>query len=328
MEAIMLQCENRPDLPQSNFEAWTASFRSACGRYTPERVEANDFAGWVRSVSGFGFAAVDIAGNVNRIERTHRDTRLDGVDQYAAVFQIAGQSTVSQNDQLVKLAAGDVVLVDKARPVTYVSDSKSTQWLSLQLPRKSLISHLGFEPQGGASGRGGPPARRLLYEVAQNALKSDKEPFSPANSYLQLAVYDLVGALFAPDSWSGSRPTDKLLNRIRGVIRDRFADPDFGPWQVATEAGISLRYVQKLFTERGSTCSEYIYSLRLDHAAHLLHRRPLLGTRQPLSEVAYACGFRDYPHFARKFRHRFGYSPGGPPGGHGRHAAIGGTEIK
>jgi AraC family transcriptional activator of tynA and feaB len=127
---------------------------------------------------------------------------------------------------------------------------------------------------------------------------------------MQLAVYDLVGALFAPDSWSGSRLTDKLFNRIRGVIRDRFADPDFGPREVAAEVGISLRYLQKLFTERDSTSSEYIYSLRLEHAAHL--RRPLLATRQPLSEVAYACGFRSYPHFARKFRHRFGYSPGGP----------------
>jgi AraC-like DNA-binding protein len=35
-----------------------------------------------------------------------------------------------------------------------------------------------------------------------------------------------------------------------------------------------------------------------------------LGTNQPLSEIAYACGFRDYTHFARKFRHRFGHSPG------------------
>jgi AraC family transcriptional regulator, positive regulator of tynA and feaB len=110
----------------------------------------------------------------------------------------------------------------------------------------------------------------------------------------------------------------KLLRRIRGVIKDRFADPDFGPCDVAAEAGISLRYVQKLFTERGSTCSEFIYSLRLDHAAHLLHRRTSLGTSQPLSDIAYACGFRDYTHFARKFRHRFGHAPGAHSGGNGR----------
>jgi AraC-like DNA-binding protein len=35
---------------------------------------------------------------------------------------------------------------------------------------------------------------------------------------------------------------------------------------------------------------------------------------QPLSEIAYACGFRDYTHFARKFRHRFGHAPGAHSG--------------
>jgi len=40
----------------------------------------------------------------------------------------------------------------------------------------------------------------------------------------------------------------------------------------------------------------------------------LTGTGQPLSEIAYACGFRDYVHFARRFRKRFGYSPGAHAG--------------
>jgi AraC family transcriptional regulator, positive regulator of tynA and feaB len=109
-----------------------------------------------------------------------------------------------------------------------------------------------------------------------------------------------------------------LFARIRGLVKDGFADPDFGPREVAAVAGISLRYLQKLFTAHGSTCSEFIYSLRLDHAARLLHRRASLGTGQPLSEIAYACGFRDYTHFARKFRNRFGHSPGGRAHASGR----------
>jgi AraC-like DNA-binding protein len=128
---------------------------------------------------------------------------------------------------------------------------------------------------------------------------------------MELAVYDLVGALFAPtEPSSGSRHADKLFARIRHIIKDGYADPDFGPHEVATGAEISLRYLQKLFTERGSTCSEFIYSLRLDQAARLLHRRGSLRASQPLSEIAYACGFRDYTHFARKFRQRFGHPPG------------------
>jgi AraC-like DNA-binding protein len=212
---------------------------------------------------------------------------------------------------------GDVALVDAARPVTYFANNGSEPWntVTLNLPRESLVSHLGFDPPGGICRRGVTTAGRLLFELIRNTDKAEGSAFSPADSYMQLAVYDLVGALFAPsDPWPVSRYADKLFARIRGVIKDRFADPDFGPSEVAAEAGISLRYLQKLFTERGSTCSEFVYSLRLDHAARLLHRRALLNTSQPLSEIAYTCGFSDYTHFARKFRRRFGH----PPGAHRR----------
>jgi FixJ family two-component response regulator len=67
--------------------------------------------------------------------------------------------------------------------------------------------------------------------------------------------------------------------------------------------------LQKLFTQCGSTCTEFIYSLRLKQVARLLERRKLLSTGEPISAIAYACGFRDYTHFARKFRRRFGHSP-------------------
>jgi AraC family transcriptional regulator, positive regulator of tynA and feaB len=46
----------------------------------------------------------------------------------------------------------------------------------------------------------------------------------------------------------------------------------------------------------------------------------LLETREPISSIAYACGFRDYTHFARKFRRRFGYSPGAQSVAQGRAA--------
>jgi AraC-like DNA-binding protein len=209
---------------------------------------------------------------------------------------------------------GDVALLDAARPAAcFAGDA---QWLRVQLPRQSLVSHLGCEPQGGSCAHGGMPATSLLFDLVRDADKADESASSPADSYMQLAVYDLIGALFAPSGpLPVSRHADRLFARVRGFIKEGFADPDFGPRDAAVEAGISLRYLQKLFTARGSTCSEFIYSLRLDHAAHLLHRRALLATSQPLSEIAYACGFRDYTHFACKFRHRFGYSPGGRAGG-------------
>jgi AraC family transcriptional activator of tynA and feaB len=310
-EAAMLQNNDCLGTEQMDYEAWSALLRSLCGRHNLLDVDPNSFSGWLRTLRVCGFTAVDIGCNAHRFERTHQDVRLDNWDHYKAVFQIAGHSTIYQNDQCVRLAVGDVALVDAARPMTCISEGARVQRFALHLPRRSLVSHLGFEPRGGVYSRGGAPAARLLYEVVHDALKGIEPACPPVDSYMQLAVYNLLGALFAPpDPPPPSRHAHKLFMRIRALINDRAADPDFGPPEAASEAGISLRYLQKLFTQRGATCSEFIYSLRLNHAARLLDRRQLLNTREPISAIAYACGFRDYTHFARKFRHRFGYAPG------------------
>jgi AraC family transcriptional regulator, positive regulator of tynA and feaB len=139
-----------------------------------------------------------------------------------------------------------------------------------------------------------------------------------AKAYMRFAFYDLLGALFAPsDPEDTSVYTDRLFARICDIIKHHFADPDFGPCEVAVEAGISLRYLQKLFTARNSTCSHFIHSVRLDHAARLLERRSFLKTSQPISEIAYASGFGDYTNFSRKFLRRFGHTPGSHSGDRG-----------
>jgi AraC family transcriptional regulator, positive regulator of tynA and feaB len=306
--------------PRLDFEAWTAFLRTSCGNQ-PDVIDPRTFTGWVRPMTVCGLDAaelkiecgsppMDFGRDAYRSERTERDIRLVGADYYYAVFQVAGRSVMTQNDEAVQLAVGDVALLDAAHPAAcFAGDS---HWLRLQLPRQLLLSHLGCEPQGGLHARGETPAAHLLFDLVRNADRGDGSAVFPADSYMQLAIYDLLGALFAPsDPLPVSRHAERLFARIRDIIKDGFADPDFGPREVAAETGISLRYLQKLFTARGSTCSEFIYSLRLDHAARLLHRRASLETSQRLSEIAYACGFRDYTHFARRFRHRFGYPPGG-----------------
>jgi AraC-like DNA-binding protein len=246
------------------------------------------------------------------MERTELDIRRDDMEYYYAVVQLTGGSTIIQDDRVVNVAAGDVVLLDSTRPVTFVPEAehRNAQWLGLQVPRQNLASHLGFAPQGGACGRRQAQAARLLCQVALDPV-SDAEPaFASTDGFMRLVVYDLLGALFAPPAPLCSRHNDKLFGRVCDIIKDHFADPDISPREVAAETGISLRYLQKLFTGHGSTCRDYISARRLDRAARLIERRALMKTGQPLSEIAYACGFRDYTHFSRGFRQRFGTSPG------------------
>jgi AraC-like DNA-binding protein len=307
MEAIMRRSTDLLSTPALNYEQWRDMLRPNWGLYTTD--DPKGFVGRVRTRNISGFNVSDISNNVRLCERTQRDVRLDGVDHYYAVFQIAGRSTILQNDRAATLSVGDVTLIDSARPVTYLN-AGSEEWLSLQLPRQPLKSHLGFEPLSGFHGRHVTWVGRLLYQLIRESAEHGESSSASPGRYMQLAIYDLIGALFAPsDTLPVSPHTDKLFRRVCDIIKNRFADPDFGPCEVAIEAGISLRYLQKLFYQRSSTCSQYIYSLRLDHATRLLLRRKWLRSVEPVSEVAYASGFRDYTHFARKFRHRFGHSP-------------------
>jgi AraC family transcriptional regulator, positive regulator of tynA and feaB len=300
--------------PELNHEQWRDQLRPNFGLYTAD--DPKVFAGRVRPRNIFGLNASEISNNIRHCERTHhcertqRDIRLDGVDHCYAVFQLDGRTTIIQNDQAVELAVGDVAFIDSARPVTYVNDGHE-QWLSLQLPRQRLISALGFEPRGSLRGHSGTRASRLLFQLVLDAVDDEKPMPTSAGNYMQLAVYDLLGAVFAPlDPTPGSLHSDRLFRRICDVITDRFADPNFGPHEIAAEVGISLRYLQKLFTSRGRTCSGFIQSLRLDQAARRIKRRASMKSGQPLSAIAYACGYRDYKNFARAFRQRFGHAPG------------------
>jgi AraC family transcriptional activator of tynA and feaB len=305
---------------QLSFEEWVVSLRSTF-RGKHKGIDPNAFAGWKRPLSVYGVPAaatkvqcgltpVDHGDNTYLYERTHRDVRLSDVDWFLALFHVAGWSGVTQNEHTVRLAAGDIGLIDLARPSTRIS-ANGSQWLSIYLPRQSLISHLGYEPRVCLYGSGGTMAARLLRQLVLDSIGGEECIAAPADPHMRLALYDLLGAVLAhSDPGPVSRHADGLFTRICGVIKHRCADPDFGPSEVAAETGISLRYVQKLLTARGCTCGELIYSIRLDQAAQLLERRAFLGTSQPLSEIAYACGFRDYAHFARRFRRRFGRAPG------------------
>ena len=151
--------------------------------------------------------------------------------------------------------------------MTYFSENRPGRWLSLHFPRESLVSHLGLEPEGGLYRRGETLAGRALFRLIQDAVDGCGSSSASTEPYVQLAIYDLVGALFAPSDPSISSHSDKLFKRISSIIKDRSADPAFGPAEVAAEAGISLRYLQKLFTARNSSCTHFINSARLNHAA-------------------------------------------------------------
>ena len=97
------------------------------------------------------------------------------------------------------------------------------------------------------------------------------------------------------------------LREILAEIRANFANPAFSPRHLAQQLGLSPRYIQDLLHETGTSFTERVLELRLQHARTALMSRQ--HGRLKVSEIAYACGFNEISYFNQAFRRRFGASP-------------------
>jgi AraC-like DNA-binding protein len=295
-----------------DFETWCVKARAANGSQS-QYAQYDAIAESLRYLNLYGLPAVDLATlPLSSAERTRSDAMRDGMRDFKLLFQVSGRCTLIQDERTSDLGAGDLGLVDTTRPILAVPADGAGRVIGLHLPRQLLTAHLGFEPQGGLCWRGNDtlPARVLMRLVEGAVADTDAAP-GDAQNFMELAIFNLVGALFgAADLPPHFSQGDKLFLRVCRIIKHEFSDPDIGPADVAAEVGISVRYLQKIFAMRGVTYGSFLKACRLDHAASLLDIRAEMQIKLPLVEVARACGYRDYAHFARDFRARFGETPG------------------
>ena len=95
------------------------------------------------------------------------------------------------------------------------------------------------------------------------------------------------------------------FGRVQGYVEARLDDPALSASMLAQELGVSLRSLQSMMAQAGTTPVNYITDRRLRRAADLL----LTDKQSSITDIAYACGFSDSAYFARRFRQHFGMTP-------------------
>jgi AraC-like DNA-binding protein len=122
-------------------------------------------------------------------------------------------------------------------------------------------------------------------------------------------VYDLVALAI------GATDEGRELASRRGVRAARLAaiksclatDATLPIGQVAASQGVSVRYVQMLFEEQGTTYSDYALERRLDAARRMLASPRYVS--QSIAAIALEAGFGDVSHFNRRFKRRYQMTP-------------------
>ncbi|MDC7685057.1 acetamidase/formamidase family protein [Asticcacaulis sp. BYS171W] len=98
-----------------------------------------------------------------------------------------------------------------------------------------------------------------------------------------------------------------LLERVFQTIEMHLSDPNLNLQQVATEHGISMRYLQKLFESVNESFGHYVKLRRLERC-----RMDLLSplhAQKSISDILFQWGFNDSASFSRAFREQYGLSP-------------------
>lgn len=240
-------------------------------------------------------------------------------------LQISGTGAFVQDGREVLLRPGDFTCSDSTRPCEMLY-SEDFEQLVFPMPRQLVAGTVGATERltARAIDAGSPigsivsPFLRQVAAELQNLQPTTAARLAQVGLALVLTAFgEIAGGDHEPRMWGRLA----LRERANQVIDARAGDPELNPSLVAATLGISLRYLQEIFRDDGTTPSGWIWRRRLEKS-----RRSLGAPSQAavsISHIAFDCGFSDVAHFSRRFKAAYGMSPrdfrsdarsGGKPG--------------
>ena len=123
---------------------------------------------------------------------------------------------------------------------------------------------------------------------------------------IRKSVYDIIIKI-KKELQRGYIPSGKeqLIQPAVDRINRDFTKNDLSVNDLAALCGISKAYFRRIFIEKFSLSpKEYIISLRLERARHLLE-----SGQFSVSDIALMCGYFEPCHFSREFKKRYDLSP-------------------
>lgn len=99
---------------------------------------------------------------------------------------------------------------------------------------------------------------------------------------------------------------EKFLQRIKQLILQNISDPQFSVERLAEEVNLSrAQLFRKLKGLIGVSPNKLINDMRLQRAADLINAKA-----DTLTQIGYSVGFNEHSYFARRFKEKFGLTPG------------------
>jgi AraC family transcriptional activator of tynA and feaB len=220
-----------------------------------------------------------------------------------------GSLVFNQGRKTIKADAGALVLIDP-EPVLDTEKPGATEALALAIPADLLTMYFPDARNWKLSMRGsGLGSAAVLRELLECSWRQRDKIRSAEAAHLSRALIQLVGATFSDEQQTsyGSRAMQLHYIRIRDFVLQNLEDENLSADFVADKLNISKSHMFAVLKTAETTLGRLILSQRLERCREMLVDP--CTSHISISEIAYAVGFRELPHFSRCFTRHYGASP-------------------
>ncbi|WP_165956293.1 helix-turn-helix domain-containing protein [Streptomyces hainanensis] len=310
---------NRPRLvggPSADVDAWRGMLHDSLIELDaiPMGGTGHDagYHGWLRQLDLRCLTLTDVGSDPVRVVRTPRMLLGNQDDFYLLSIALENSSSFSGNTRS-ELRRGDAVLLDSTAPFQLSAD-EFAHHLVLTLPRADVarVMPVDRERIGRRIAAENPVLRVLLATITE--VHAGGERFDPdLLPELGYVMRELVFSALRSDEFGDQTAVNGLLGhraqllRMRDFVQRRLADPELSARTMAAAFGVSVRYVELVFRESGTSPARYIRRSRMEEA-----RRSLASPRRrerPIAAIARSVGIENPTVFTRMFRQFYDLTP-------------------
>jgi AraC-like DNA-binding protein len=295
--------------PASGFDQWEHHAQETCGTLQIH-CEPDSFAcGRIVTATLVDLHVSVISADPHTVVRQPRATGGEPGHVYVTT-PLRGFAVVSQDDRHVAVPPGEVVTFDTSRPYT-LTMPEPFRMVAVRAQHQSLgptsDSTRRLETNSWSSLTGiGALASRTLDVLGHHLTELEEASFEPLGS----TVASIVNTLFAERAHfaGGPRPDRRgLMASICRTARECLADSELNPAMLARRHSISLRSLQMLFAEHGTSPARWIRDERL-HRVRADLTDPRLA-HLTVAMIGERWGLVDASQVSRLFRAKYGVSP-------------------
>jgi len=254
-------------------------------------------------------------GDIALIETMHGRGRgrrgrqeIDGSsgDLLGLMIMRRGRLAMTLGDASVVVTAGQGMIWDGGRQGSFEALGPIEK-RTLLIPRERLRQIVpNYEAVLGRVLQPSSPQLRLLSGFLDTVVSVSPGLDAAGGSAVRDAVLDLARAVAGTGLPPGGAAGFHAALRVQAMrtVVERLADPSLTPEQIAHAHAVSLRTLQRAFSDEDEGISAAIRRMRLERC-----HADLSAGHGTVTEVAFRWGFRDSAHFSRAFRRHFGCSP-------------------